>query len=836
MESSVFKTATKLMLLTIFATACCIAHAAPANSEFSGSEGVQALTTFFGTYCASCHGKKEPEGDLILSRIEYSKWSKPKFAIRILKHLEERKMPPDDAQKQLPDDDRAAAIEILTGHLNGLKPEPRGDVLIRLNKTEYENTINDVFGTKLKLRDMLPPDSDPEEGFANVGERLFISPGSVEHYMNLGIKLSERLMRSNPTGINRTYLPGGSELFVRTKSNVNKKTHAELKRLGAMPLSLCLRVDVPEPGYYEISLNGIFFARPPNIKEPKPIEKVDIPGATGAVYHKITESAGREPASFARGGHKADIRKPFRVYLTPGRNVLIVGDTYVRTASGEFITTPPKPKKNEPPTILPKLHVDKDGKSPSYSTWIESLTLKGPVYDTWPPEEEKAYTYIDDRQSSHLDKVKASIKTLADKLYRMPTSEADLQPLYAIGEFALREKGNVYDAVQASLGAMLCSPQFLYKYSSKSGQLDDYAIASRLSHFLWNTLPDEQILSLAAAGKLQDPEVRRQQAIRMIKDERSNRFVHDFTHQWLDMHKLPAISPNKHLFPADQFTPELHKEMELEPIEFFKVVLHENLSVDNFIDSDFIVATPRLQALYTSQPQKKRGKGSTLGEFKKMPATGGTGGLLTQRGFLLMTSDGEMTNPIYRGVWVLKNLYGKKMVLDNAPEAIPTDVNTSIRAKLADHRKTTNCAVCHNHIDPIGLAMEGIDVMGRPRTHYVEIKETKTIEEYEKKGKILTREVFKYDLIKHDPVDDADILDDGRKVQGIDGLKKALMADKDEIAKALIGKLFTYALGREHDFHDRAAIDGIHGKIASRGTRLQDMIVELVASDAFTKR
>jgi cytochrome c553 len=820
------------------------APAARADSKLAESADTQHLASFFGTYCAACHGEKKPEGDLSLTNIDDAKWTDFKFALDILGQLEERTMPPDDAEKRLDDEHRAAAIEHLKTHLESLTPEPGGGVLVRLNRTEYENTINDVFGTTLKLADLLPPDSDPEEGFANVGERLFISPGSVEHYMNLGIKLSEQLIRSQPVPINETFSAGNRAILPKVKAATNvKKLLTSLEGFKGQPVSYVVTFDVPETGYYDVQLQDVFFSRMPSYKQPLMRDQVDIPLSKAKFFIGTNGTTGEtKPELIAKGKEAVDASEPYRLFVKKGEKIMLHhGETFWQTTDGTFV--PVKVSKTKPTaedlTKLVTVPINGRQRPVAYGVWSNGLTISGPMYDIWPPKEQSAYQYFTSRDNN-IDTVRATVSVLADRLYRRPTTEQDRQQLNEIATLAFEKTGNIYDAVQASLGAMLCSPNFLYKYSSNTEQLDDYAIASRLSYFLWNTLPDEKLLELAAQRKVRDQHVRREQTLRMLKDPRSNRFAYDFTHQWLDLHKLPAIAPNIHLFPAEQFTPELHQEMELEPIEFFKIVLKENLSIENFIDSDFIVATPRLESLYGLRPPRKGGgKGSVLGTFTKIPLKkrrADAGGLVTQRGFLLMTSDGEMTNPIYRGVWVLKNLYGKKMILDSAPEAIPTDVNTSIRAKLADHRKTTNCAICHNHIDPLGLAMEGLDVMGRKRSHYIEIKERKTVEEYEKKGKILEREVFTYDFVEHDLIDDIETYSDGREVNGFDGIKTLLMADKDKVAKALIGKLFTYALGRKHEFHDGEAINHIYSEIASSGGRLQDLIVELVASDSFAIR
>ncbi|MEK6237182.1 MAG: DUF1587 domain-containing protein, partial [Planctomycetales bacterium] len=229
------------VLAAVLVASASVGHAA-ANPQAPAARRLQA---FFTAHCVSCHGEKDPKGELTLSRIDDAKWSDFKFALDVLGQLEERVMPPDDAKKKLPDADRAKAIEILASRLGSLKPEHGGDVLIRLNKTEYENTINDVFGVNLQLADLLPPDPDPEEGFANVGQRLFISPGSVERYMNLGVNLSQRLIRSRPTPINTTFNAGHSAILPKVKANTDvKKLLTQLAGFKGQPVSYVIDFDV----------------------------------------------------------------------------------------------------------------------------------------------------------------------------------------------------------------------------------------------------------------------------------------------------------------------------------------------------------------------------------------------------------------------------------------------------------------------------------------------------------------------------------------------------------------------------------------------------------------
>ena len=401
---------------------------------------------------------------------------------------------------------------------------------------------------------------------------------------------------------------------------------------------------------------------------------------------------------------------------------------------------------------------------------------------------------------------------------------------------------------------MLCSPKFLYKYEGDSLDLDEYAIASRLSYFLWNTLPDDRLIKLASEGKLQDPSVRSAEALRMLEDPKSQRFVTDFTEQWLELHKIDVVNPQSDLlkYTFKGFT-NIRPFMGQESIEFFKVILNENLSLLNFIDSDFVVINQPLNEIYKLDlPEKEKlAKGSDQKErdrklrrergFRKvmLDKESRRGGLLTQAGILMMTTNGEFTNPFYRGAWVAQSIYGLELKLpaNQEIEALKAPTETfTIKDSINEHRNNPSCASCHVKMDPFGLALESFDVFGRWRDTYSKFVLTKTTIEKTVEGKTKKTEKTEGKYEPTTKVEDDAVHRDGRPIDGIEGLKKLISEDKDKFARNVLTKLSEYAMGRKMNYPDSKMIHRLLEASKKNDYQLRDLMVSMIADESFTKR
>jgi hypothetical protein len=421
-----------------------------------------------------------------------------------------------------------------------------------------------------------------------------------------------------------------------------------------------------------------------------------------------------------------------------------------------------------------------------------------------------------------------------------------MQQIFELAKNEFARGRNIYSGLQAGIRGMLCSPNFLYKQEGETYLLNDYAIASRLSYFLWNSLPDDTLFNLARHGKLKDSAVRREQVLRMLQDVKSERFAKDYVYQWLGLEKLDVIEPDVSIFTVEEFD-LVRNQIKEEPVEFFKEVLASNLSLRNFIDSDFVMITPELNYIYriegqsVAMPNKRPGASKIspidyrpkeiTSEFTKVALSKGDrrrGGLLTQAGFMLMTTNnGEYTNPFYRGAWVLKSFYGDHLETpaDLEIAALKPPTNTaSIKQSIDAHRDNSSCNACHRKMDPLGIALENYDVIGRWRDRYTD--------------------VINYGITREDgtgltdsfPVDTKTVHMDGRTFEGPLGLKKILLEDNDELSRVFIEQLLSYALARRLTYGDREMLKSLCEQSANAEYRLRDILLSIITSESFARR
>ena len=489
-----------------------------------------------------------------------------------------------------------------------------------------------------------------------------------------------------------------------------------------------------------------------------------------------------------------------------------------------------------------------------------SADVTGPYYESWPPKNEFYNTYYEDLKDQDPHKqYQQFIRKLAVKLFRRPVIDSELTRFFDVAKKRYERNENVLDAVQSALTIMLCSPKFLYKEEGDSLDLDEYAIASRLSYFLWNTLPDDRLIKLAFEGKLKDPSVRSAEALRMLKDPRSQRFVTDFTEQWLELHKIDVVNPQAEIL---KYTFKgfagIRPFMRQESIEFFKVILDENLSLLNFIESDFVVINQPLNQIYkvtipeeaelpgivdqkdskliANDEKKRRGE-----VFRKviLDKESRRGGLMTQAGILMMNTNGAFTNPFYRGAWVAQSMYGHELTVPANLEVgtlnAPTETFT-IKETINEHRKNPACASCHSKMDPFGLAMENFDVLGRYRESYQKFVVTKTTIEVTAEGKTKKTEKTSRKFEATTKVDASTAHRDGRPIAGIKGLKNLMLEDQDKIARNLLTKLSEYAMGREMHYADSEMIHRLLEASKNNDYQLRDLMISIVADESFTKR
>ena len=808
---------------------------------------------FLTAYCVSCHGNEKSKGGHDFERFNGKDWASHELLNELLTVLKEKEMPPKKAKNQPSAKELAAFEKLLAKQYFSIKAKLPG-VLTRLNRAEYENTINDAFFTTLEVKNHLPVDNT-RDGFDNEGDKLVMSPYAMDSYFRVASGIAEKVVGGMPgtSTTNHSYDNGlgrrlGSD-GVASYENSNDGMTTEGYRYNDASRGLGFKYGDTVPGHYDVKVNGHFTFIDPTVggaflRERDLYFKVDL----GKENERLRITTNIDPKISKKALSSQDflLSDKVRIYLEPGQNAVLYSYNYVY----------PLPKDLSKLKPIPPLPVNKAfSKLPKALLHFISADVTGPYYDSWPPKNEFYNTYYEDLKDHDPHKqYQQFIRKLAVKLFRRPVNDNELTRFFDVAKKRYETDENVLDAVQSALTMMLCSPKFLYKYEGDSLNLDDYAIASRLSYFLWNTLPDDHLIQLASKGKLKDPSVRSAEALRMLKDPKSQRFVTDFTEQWLELHKIEVVNPQADLlkYTFKNFT-GIRPFMGQESIEFFKVILNENLSLLNFIDSDFVVINRPLNDIYKLKlpEEEKLAKGSDQKErdkklrrersFRKvmLDKESRRGGLLTQAGILMMNTNGEFTNPFYRGAWLAQSIYGLEL---KTPENLtiealesPTETFT-IKDSINAHRNQPACASCHSKMDPFGLAMENFDVFGRWRDKYSKFVVTKTTVEVTSEGKTKKTEKTARKFEPTTKVDASTVHRDGRPVTGMEGLKKLMLEDQDKIAGNVLTKLSEYALGRKMSYADSEMIHRLLEASKKNDYKLRDLMVGIIADESFTKR
>jgi len=815
--------------------------------------------TFLTAHCVSCHGNQKSEGDHNFETFSDKDWNDQELLNDLLTVLKEEQMPPEEAAKKPSAKEVIAFEKLLAKQYLTIKSALPG-VLTRLNRAEYENTINDAFFTTLEVKNHLPVDNT-RDGFDNEGDKLVMSPFAADSYFRVAAEIAEKVVGGMPeastthhsydNGLGRRLGSDGVASYEQTNDGMTTEGY----RYNDASRGFGLKYGDTVPGHYDVKVNGHFTFIDPTVggaflKERDLYFKVDL----GKENERLRITTNIDPKLSKKALSTQDflLSDKVRIYLEPGQNAVLYSYNY-------FYPLPKDLSKLKP---IPPLPVDKAFSGmPKALLHFISADVTGPYYDSWPPKNEFYDTYYEDLKDHDPHKqYQQFIKKLAIKLFRRPVSDSELTRFFDAARNRYETDESVLDAVQSALTMMLCSPKFLYKYEGDSLDLDDYAIASRLSYFLWNTLPDDRLIKLASEGKLKDPSVRSAEALRMLEDPKSQRFVTDFTEQWLELHKIDVVNIQDELlrYSFKKGFTELRPFMGRESIEFFRVILNENLSLLNFIDSDFVVINHPLNQIYKvtipedkTVPSEADEKDSKVMAHEKtlrrneafrkvmLDKESRRGGLLTQAGILMMNTNGEFTNPFYRGAWVAKSIYGLELELpaNQEVEALKAPTETfTIKDSINEHRNNASCASCHVKMDPFGLALENFDVFGRWRDKYSKFVVTKTTIEVTAEGKTKKTEKTARKFEPTTKVDASTVHRDGRPIAGIEGLKKMMLEDQDKIARNVLTKLSEYAMGRKMNYADSEMIHRLLEASKKNDYKLRDLMVSIIADESFTKR
>lgn len=758
-------------------------------------------------HCVECHGAVKPKADLRLDTLT------PDFTVNrehwqnVIERVAVKEMPPQ-GKPRLADKE----FEVFSTWINaGLKAaEARriaeGRVVLRrLNRTEYENTLRDLLGIRFELKDTLPMDS-AAAGFDNVGEALHTSSFLMERYLDVADKALNLAIANAPQPplIKKRFSLKDSHQVKSTTERVFRKLDDTVVMFSSSAWQAVNLYNFypPDRGKYRfrISASGYQSAGKP-------------------VTYRVDAGLG--------GYGKSHLVGYFDVPADKAIVVEFVDEIEARTSVRIW-----------PYGLAGAQTVHKIGadvyEGPGLA--VEWIDVEGPLHDTWPPESHRRI-FGDLPQTkapiyNKSDRVEVSstnpeadaeriLRTFARRAFRRSVSDADLKPYLDLVKARLAEKHTFEQAVRVGLMGVMVSPDFLF-LREKAGKLDDFALASRLSYFLWSTMPDEELLTLAEQKKLGEPATLRSQVERMLKDDKADAFTVNFVGQWLGLRDIDATMPSHILYP--EFDDMLRASMLKETYLFFEELLKEDLSLTNFVHSDFTMLNGRMAKHY--------GIPGVYGwEFRKtqLPPDSHRGGVLTMASVLKTTANGTYTSPILRGAWVLDRILGTPP--PRPPEgvaAVEPDIRgaTTIREQLAKHRQVASCASCHEKIDPPGFALESFDVIGGWREYY----------RTSGNGQPVTIDGRRMPYLHGKKVVPSDVMPDGQRFANVDEFKQLLLRDKDQLARALTERLMTYATGAAPQPSDRGEIEVIVGRIRDRDYGLRTLVQEVVGSKLFQNK
>ncbi len=773
-------------------------------------EGVE---TYLATYCVGCHSAEAKESEFRIDRLsrkigfeDIPQWRE------IIERVNSGEMPPKDARQQPSAETSATFVEAVADQLRAgeaAQMAARGRVTYnRLTRDEYVHTVRDLIGVQFDATDPGGFLEDPEwRGFERLGSVLTLAPSSIEKYLAAAeVILAEAYPEKSP---------GFLEFTKRaiTENQVDEPHRTRLRDLGLLdqvrfemwPGDLYRYTGsepLPEAGIYEISytLSGL---KPLDGRAPRLLvyeEKLD------RILHEQEVIAAED----------APIRVTFEAHLPKGRpSIMVINDVpgpSNNPRSGRHGRKPFLSLKDGRIPWQMKL-TDEQGNARYPFLILDTVSMRGPLISEAERARRNEYMPTD---STELQASRAGLHQFARRAFRRPVSDAEFEPFWNIVQTELNAGEKLPGAIKASMMAILCSKSFLFlaegDENSDRKALNDWEIANRLSYFLWSTMPDEALSDLAQQGKLSDPVVRQQQALRMLADPRVERFVQSFTTQWLQLRKVGKFQPDKKLYP--EYDKHLEKSMVRETQAYFAEVLRKNLSLREFLQSDWTMVNQRLAEFY-GLPSTELGD-----QFQRVSLSGPShrGGLLTHASILSLTSDGTRHRPVHRGVWLSEVIFGKTPAPPPANvdpiEPNPVDApKSTLRMKLEAHIHDARCAACHRKIDPLGLAFENYDAIGRWRTTEIT------------------------DGTGSNPaVNPAGKLPDGRAFETPEAFKQLLLTDIDSFNETFTEKLAMFALRRAVAFSDRKAIQEIAAVSKGNNYQLRDVIVALVASDLFIQR
>jgi cytochrome c551/c552 len=771
-------------ILAVFSATFAFQQASPATEQ----------RAMLDKYCVTCHNQKLRTAGLTLDTLNLDKvadnaetWEK------VLRKLHGGMMPPQGMPR--PDD---ATVTKFTGWLEtsldraaGSHPEPGRSSLHRLNRTEYGNAIHDLLDLDIDAASFLPAD-DEANGFDNIADVLRFSPSLLEQYLSASDKISS-LAVGDPT------LTPISLVF-QAPPDLDQEHHIEGLPLGTRG-GILIHYNFPLDGEYDFRvfllqnivgyLTGLEYAHQLEISIDG--KRVFLAQVGGEEDNKMSD------ANLGVAKDTIDARLRTRIPVKAGPRTVVV--TFLRRNSAP---------SDEP---LQPFTRDHDLQNMNGIPLIDRMQITGPFNPTGPgdtPSRHRVFSCHPANAAAELPCARTILTNLARRAYRRPVTGADLENLLSFYQ-AGRNKKNFEAGIQNALRLILTDPKFLFRMETDPAgaapgsmhPVSDLELASRLSFFLWSSIPDDQLITVASQGKLKDPVVLEQQVKRMLADDRSEALVKNFAGQWLLLRNLPNVQPDPNEFP--NFDDNLRQAFRRETEMFFGSIMREDRNVLDLLNADYTFVNERLAKHYGIP-------GIYGSQFRRLKVTNEERrGLLGQGSILTVTSEANRTSPVKRGKFILEAILG------TPPPAPPPNVPPlkenegaqvmSVRARLELHRKNPPCSGCHAVMDPLGFSLENFDGIGEWRTK-------------EPGG----------------AVDPSGQLADGTKIDGPVALRNAIMKHPEQFVRTLTEKMLTYGLGRGLEYYDMPTVRGIARDASRSDYKFSSIVLGIVKSAPFQMR
>lgn len=738
-----------------------------AHAEISYEKQIVPL---LDKYCYSCHGHGKKKGDFALDiyKAQADAVNDPKAWEKVLENLRSHTMPPEEKpQPKLEEVELVSKwIEAQVFACDCDNPDPGRVTLRRLNRAEYNNTIRDLVGVNFQPADDFPAD-DSGYGFDNIGDVLSVPPVLMEKYLAAAEKIMEAAIVAEDPAKARIRRYPGAELDGSAPTDVIDGGGKKLTREG----DIFVRFTVTQPGEYALramAYGDQFGPEPPKMKfrlNKEDLQTFDVPS-------------------------ESDKPQLFEVKVRPAAGTNRFSAAYLNNLVNN---SDKDPKKRGDRNLN-----------------IEYLEVAGPLDVPLPPlpETHRRIFFTDGAPTNKTEYARAIVQRFANRAFRRPAKSEEVDRLVRFVPMAMKQGDTFERGVQLALEAVLVSPNFLFRGELQPEPnnpkavhpINDYALASRMSYFLWSTMPDAELLALAEKRKLRrnlDAQVKR-----MLKDPRSRALVENFGGQWLQLRNLRIASPDAKTFPG--YDDALRLAMQQETEAFFEHIVREDRPVLDFLNANYTFVNGRLAKHY--------GIGGVAGEKFQRVSLKGTGraGVLTQGAILTLTSNPTRTSPVKRGKYVLENILGTPPppAPPNVPELKEVKLTGTLRQRMEQHRENPTCASCHARMDPIGFGFENFDGVGAYRQKDEEF-----------------------------PIDPSGQLVSGESFNGATALAAMLAKRKrEEFVRCLSEKMLTYAIGRGPEFYDKCALDEIAKGVSRRGYRFSSLIREIVQSVPFQQR